>query len=390
MKRLSGLAGLLLACRAGAGGRPGGSRRRPRKARRTRGSRRSTTAIRRGTPGSPNISSNSHGEIKPTANLPHVDAASQQRRAEHLRQLLQQLNAIPAGQLSAGEQVNAAVFRTLLENNIAQARFRLWEMPFNSDSSFWTYLDSERLNDAGEFQRYIGRMREIPRYFDEQIANMRAGLARGFSVPRATLEGRDASISVFLVDDPRKSAFYKPFESMPRTMPAEDQVRTQGRGGQGDPRRGPARLSQAARLLSERISAEDSDDHRCPRRARRRRLVPGADSRIYDDRPDPRGNPPARAQAGRRDRSRDAADDARGRVQGLVRGVPQIPQDRPAIPGQDAGRADGRLGLCRQAHRQRHRRLFRPSAATAVRDHPGPRRARALLHRRAAAGSRIA
>ena len=30
-------------------------------------------------------------------------------------------------------------------------------------------------------------MREIPRYFEEQIANMRAGLARGFSVPRATL-----------------------------------------------------------------------------------------------------------------------------------------------------------------------------------------------------------
>jgi len=172
----------------------------------------------------------SHGEIKPTASLPHVDAASQERRAEHLRQLLQQLNAIPAGQLSAGEQVNAAVFRTLLENTIAQARFRLWEMPFNSDSSFWTYLDSERLNDAGEFQRYIGRMREIPRYFDEQIANMRAGLARGFSVPRATLEGRDASISVFLVDDPRKSAFYKPFENTPRTMPAEDQVRLKAAG----------------------------------------------------------------------------------------------------------------------------------------------------------------
>ena len=174
----------------------------------------------------------SHGEVKPTASLPHVDAASQLRRAEHLRQLLQQLNAIPAGQLSAGEQVNAAVFRTLLENSIAQARFRLWEMPFNSDSSFWTYLDSERLNDAGEFERYIGRMRDIPRYFDEQIANMRAGLARGFSVPRATLEGRDASIAVFLVDDPLKSAFYEPFGNMPRTMPAAGQARLKAEGAE--------------------------------------------------------------------------------------------------------------------------------------------------------------
>jgi uncharacterized protein (DUF885 family) len=172
----------------------------------------------------------SRGEIKPTANLAHVDAASQLRRAEHLRQLLQQLNAIPAGQLSAGEQVNAAVFRTLLENSITQARFRLWEMPFNSDSSFWTYLDSERLNDAAEFQRYIGRMREIPRYFAEQIANMRAGLARGFSVPRATLEGRDASIAAFLADDVTKSPFYKAFETMPATIPAAEQQRIRAEG----------------------------------------------------------------------------------------------------------------------------------------------------------------
>ncbi|HEX6741296.1 MAG TPA: DUF885 family protein [Sphingomicrobium sp.] len=170
------------------------------------------------------------GEVKPTAHLAHVDAASQLRRAEHFRQLLQQLNAIPAAQLSAAEQVNAAVFRTLLENNISETRFRLWEMPFNSDSSFWTYLDSERLNDPAEFRRYIARMREIPRYFDEQIANMRAGLARGFSVPRATLEGRDASISTFLIGDPRKSAFYKPFEKMPATIPAAEQQRLRAEG----------------------------------------------------------------------------------------------------------------------------------------------------------------
>jgi len=131
------------------------------------------------------------GETKPTAHLPHVDAVSQLRRAAHLKELLDQLNAIPAQQLSPAEQVNAAVFRTVLENGIGEARFRLWEMPFNSDSSFWTYLDSSRtFTSVGEYQRYIARMREIPRYFDEQIVNMRAGLARGFSVPKATLTGR--------------------------------------------------------------------------------------------------------------------------------------------------------------------------------------------------------
>jgi uncharacterized protein (DUF885 family) len=172
------------------------------------------------------------GELKPLGYLPRVDVQNQLRRAAHLKQLLGQLNAIPATQLSPDEQVNAAVFRTLLENSLAEARFRTWEMPFNSDSSFWTYLDSDRAFDsAAEYRRYIGRMRDVPRYFDEQIANMRSGLARGFSVPRATLNGRDASVAAFANSTVEKSTFYKPFDAMPSTIPAAEQaaLRVEGR-----------------------------------------------------------------------------------------------------------------------------------------------------------------
>jgi uncharacterized protein (DUF885 family) len=173
----------------------------------------------------------SRGETQQTGHLPHVDAASQLRRAAHFKQLLDQLNAIPASQLSPDEKVNAAVFRTILENAVADARFREWEMPFNSDSSFWTYLDSgSAFADPDEYRRYISRMREIPRYFDEEIANMRSGLARGFSVPRATLEGRDASVSAFITDDVSKSAFFKPFEQMPSTIPAAEQQALRAEG----------------------------------------------------------------------------------------------------------------------------------------------------------------
>ena len=111
-------------------------------------------------------SEDARGETKPTAHLVRVDAASQLKRAEHLKQVLQQLNAIPANELSAGEQINAAVLRTLLENSIDDARFREWEMPFNSDSSFWTYLDArEPLENVGEYERYISRMQGNPALF---------------------------------------------------------------------------------------------------------------------------------------------------------------------------------------------------------------------------------
>jgi uncharacterized protein (DUF885 family) len=173
---------------------------------------------------------NAEGQTKPLGYLPKVDAASQLRRAEHLRMLLERLNKLPPDRLSPEERVNAAVFRTILESGIADARFREWEMPFNSDSSFWTYLDERNpLDDAVAYRRYIARMRDIPRYFDEHIVNMRAGLARGFTVPRATLQGRDASVEAFIADVD-KSAFYKPFASMPSSISAADQqaLRTEG------------------------------------------------------------------------------------------------------------------------------------------------------------------
>jgi uncharacterized protein (DUF885 family) len=171
------------------------------------------------------------GETQPADYLEQVDPAAQERRAAHLQGLLAELEAIPAAQLSPDERVNAAVLRTIFENGIADARFREWEMPLNSDSNFWTYLDASRpFTTAAEYRRYIGRMRDLPRYFDQQMANMRAGAARGFTVPRVTLEGRDVSIANFADAGIENSAFYKPFEKLPSTIPAADQQLLKAQG----------------------------------------------------------------------------------------------------------------------------------------------------------------
>ncbi|UYY60043.1 DUF885 domain-containing protein [Sphingomonas sp. S2-65] len=158
--------------------------------------------------------------------LPRVDPVSQQRRLAYWQTALAALNRLPAAQFSEPERINAAVFRTTLEAAVAEQRFRLWEMPFNADSNFWSGIAARQpFRKAVEYDRYLGRMRDVPRYFDEQIANMRAGLARGFSVPRATLAGRDSSIEAFAVTDPRKNPFYAPFEALPDSIPAAQQER---------------------------------------------------------------------------------------------------------------------------------------------------------------------
>lgn len=171
------------------------------------------------------------GGTQPTARLPRVDPESQQRRAAHWRQSMAALDRIPVAALSEDERINAEVFRTLLEESLIDARFREWEAPVNSDSAFWQYLAPRQgFRTAEEYRRYIGRMRDIPRFFAENSANMRAGLARGFTPPRATLAGRETALAAFAITDIERNPFYAPFNDMPSTIPADQRAQLQSEG----------------------------------------------------------------------------------------------------------------------------------------------------------------
>lgn len=161
--------------------------------------------------------------------LPDVDPATQKRRLAYWDDVLKQLGTIPAGELSAENQVNFAVYRPQIENYAAGLRFRDYEMPFNSDSQFWSdlgFMTRRPLKNVDAARSYVAKLDDVPRYFEQQIANMRAGLKRGFSVPRAVLNGRDVSIASYAeAKTPQDSEFYKPLKSLPASIPADEQER---------------------------------------------------------------------------------------------------------------------------------------------------------------------
>jgi uncharacterized protein (DUF885 family) len=163
--------------------------------------------------------------------LPAVDAKAQTARLAYWDDVLKKLAAIKPDELSAENKINYAVYKPQIENLAAGVRFRDYEMPLNSDSQFWSdlrFMADRPLKSAAAAHAYIARLNDVPRYFDEQIVNMRAGLKRGFSVPRAVLDGRDVSISTFTkVEKPEDSDFYKPFVKLPSTIPADEQAALQ-------------------------------------------------------------------------------------------------------------------------------------------------------------------
>ncbi|UHQ23352.1 DUF885 family protein [Lysobacter sp. 5GHs7-4] len=147
--------------------------------------------------------------------MPSVTAQAWQRRAAYWGDVLAKLDAIPESALSDEERINAAVFRTSVAAQLNNARYRTYEAPFNSDTFFWGGLNPRRpYQRAEDYRRLLGRLHDLPRYFDENIANMRAGLARGYSVPRVSIEGRDRTIEPYAKAGP-DNPFSVTFASIP-------------------------------------------------------------------------------------------------------------------------------------------------------------------------------
>src|SRR5205814_10677812 len=157
--------------------------------------------------------------------LPKVDPASQEARLHYWEEVLHKLGSIPRAQLSQEEQVNYDVYRPEIENFIAGHKFRDYEMPANSDSAFWSslgYTARRPFKSVTDYKNWIAQLRDVPRYFGEQTANMRAGLARGLTPPRVTLQGRDKSIATVADGKPEDNLLYTPFrEAMVGVDPAE-------------------------------------------------------------------------------------------------------------------------------------------------------------------------
>ncbi|QPL38709.1 DUF885 family protein [Erythrobacter sp. A30-3] len=177
------------------------------------------------------MSEAANGSTEQGDTLWSVTPDAQRQRAAQYKSYLTRLDQIDREALSEKARTNALVLRSLLESDIGDAQFAEWEMPFDSDSNFWSYLAPSRgFTTVEEYENYIGRMQDIPRYFAEQTANAKAGLARGFSVPRVTLEGRDVSIASYVVGQPEDSPFWKPFADMPRSIPEAEQERLRAAG----------------------------------------------------------------------------------------------------------------------------------------------------------------
>ena len=161
--------------------------------------------------------------------LPEMTADAQQRALDEDLQFMERLAAIDSAALSEDDRTNYALFEFVLGHRTTLAKYRQYRIPISSDSGF--HIRIQRMHEAMPFQtiedyeRYLSRLRAIGPFFAQNIDNMRAGLADGFTLPRAILDGVVSSISGAIVDSPQDSIFFAPLRSIPEYLSTDDAER---------------------------------------------------------------------------------------------------------------------------------------------------------------------
>ncbi len=148
------------------------------------------------------------------------------RRVAKGAEFIARLEAIDVEQLSPGDQVNYKLLLLDLKNDAEAAQFGgkyLLMTNRNGPHTFLTGLpDRAPFFTKADFESYLARLADAPRYLSEATDTLRAGAAAGWTQPCAPMEGVEQSIRFHVVDKAADSVFMKPFETRPATISERD------------------------------------------------------------------------------------------------------------------------------------------------------------------------
>ena len=161
--------------------------------------------------------------------------AAYNARQEHAKQALQRLQQINRAQLNAQDQLSYDLFKDKVEKAIEGFQFKDYLAPMDQRGGIQTLnqlADQLRFSTVKDYEDWIARLRAFPGYADQTIALLRAGIKERVLQPKVIMQRIPAQIDKQIVDDPKKSSFYKPFLKFPDNFSQADRDRLAASGEQ--------------------------------------------------------------------------------------------------------------------------------------------------------------
>lgn len=128
----------------------------------------------------------------------------------------------------------AKILTHLLDRLIAADEFDTARLPFNGDWGFQAeplfVARQLRIANEADAEAWIARLEDLPRYFDDHIANMRRGIETGWTSHADPLATTTAQVREQAGVSPEESGLYAPLTRLPDTIDAETAERLQAEG----------------------------------------------------------------------------------------------------------------------------------------------------------------
>src|SRR5271167_2788153 len=142
------------------------------------------------------------------------------------KEFLKRFQAIDPTGLLHQDVLNRELEIRSLTEDIEDTDLKLWQMPVNQMDGI--HIDAPQLVTVLSFQTvkdyddYIARLRQLPRRFEEDTANMRKGMASGLMPPKFLLEKVVEQTNGIAMQSPDQSPFAQPFQKFPASFSESD------------------------------------------------------------------------------------------------------------------------------------------------------------------------
>lgn len=159
--------------------------------------------------------------------LPDTSPEAYDRRYKKRKEFLDRLDEISTDDIAPDYQRNQKILRQILEWSIREYELGTRYLSFSQISGFhlafpqlWLQIP---LQNTEDYQNYLKRLSTIRKYVTDLKRLLNEGIEKKRTPPSTALEGVMDQLSQQIVDNPRKSDFYVPFQQLPDHIPSEQQ-----------------------------------------------------------------------------------------------------------------------------------------------------------------------
>jgi len=174
------------------------------------------------------ITAGREGDRAALRRLPDARPETLEARRVQLVAIGLRLSRIEARQLSADSALNHAVLSRIVSERVEEAQFDLPRIAFENDGGFHTLADNlaraTNVATRDDAEAWLARLEALPAWYEQNIANLRRGVATDYTQPRLVVDRVLAVARTQAAMNPEQSPLLIPLRNLPATIPDEAQA----------------------------------------------------------------------------------------------------------------------------------------------------------------------